>query len=58
MIKKNSKKEFNLSHRLYSAAELKSLLKDVGFKKVTASGDLLGAPYDTKARRLVIVASK
>ncbi len=50
--------EFLLSHRIYSAAELKGLLAGCGFAETNAYGDLDGAPYDQTARRLVVVARK
>ena len=50
--------EYRLSHRLYSAAELSGLLRDVGFTTVTPSGDLAGAPYDPTAKRLVLVGRR
>ena len=53
-----SREEFKLSHRLYSAAELKSLAMQVGFAQVHAFGSLDGVPYDRDARRLVLVAEK
>jgi SAM-dependent methyltransferase len=50
--------EFDVSHRLYSAYELKSLLEDVGFSDVSAYGDLEGSVYDETADALVVVARK
>ena len=50
--------DLDLSHRLYSAAELSSLLQGCGFRKVVAHGDFKGASYDEKADRLVVVARK
>ncbi len=47
-----------LEHRLYSAAELKSLLLNVGFAEVQIFGSIDGTPYDQHARRLVAVARK
>jgi SAM-dependent methyltransferase len=44
--------------RHYSGAELKSLLKSVGFELVTLYGSLAGIPYDHQAARLVAVARK
>ena len=38
--------EFVLSHRLYSASELASVLSAAGFSSVQAYGDLTGSPYD------------
>jgi SAM-dependent methyltransferase len=48
--------ELDLSHRLYSAAELVGLLESVGFGAVEVFGDLGGSPYDQNAGRLVAVA--
>ena len=50
--------DLDLSHRLYSAAELSSLLRDCGFEQVAVFGDLGAAPYDERANRLVLVARK
>ena len=58
MIGDGESEEYSISHRLYSAAELKSLLTGCGFDAVEAYGSLSGTPYDTAARRLVIVARK
>lgn len=59
IILKGSKRiEYAVSNRLYSSAELSNLLKDCGFRKVDVYGNLEGVPYDHKARRLVVVASK
>ena len=45
--------EFSWRHRIYSAAELKALLRAGGFGEVTIFGDLDGAGYDQNAQRLV-----
>lgn len=58
MLKEGEKQEFKVSHRLYSAVELSSLLGECGFGKVDAYGDLAGLPYDHTAKRLVVVARK
>jgi SAM-dependent methyltransferase len=50
--------EFKFDLRLYSAVELTNLLRSVGFRKVTAYGDLAGAPYDHTAQRLTVIARK
>jgi SAM-dependent methyltransferase len=57
-VKGTERYEFNVSHRIYSAAELLSLLTDCGFRPAQAYGDLSGSPYDNKAERLIIVAQK
>ena len=58
LIRDGEKREFPLSHRLYSAAELKALLADVGFENIHTYGGLNGSPYDHEARRLVLTARK
>ena len=58
MFKDNRPIEHKVSHRLYSATELATLLADCGFTQVNTYGDLSGNPYDHTARRLVLVAKK
>jgi SAM-dependent methyltransferase len=58
LLRDGKTQEFRFSLRPYSAAELKALLNDCGFDTVGAYGDLAGAPYDHKAKRLVVVAQK
>jgi hypothetical protein len=55
---RKTSKEFTLCVRPYSAAEIIALLKEGGFSEVRAFGDILGAPYDSGAKRLVVVARK
>ena len=50
--------ECRFSLRLYSAVELKELLKQCGFRQVDIYGNLAGEPYDQNAKRLVVVARK
>jgi SAM-dependent methyltransferase len=54
----NNRTDLKLSHRIYSAVELASLLTGCGFAHIDAYGDLEGSAYDHLARRLVIVAHK
>ncbi|NHN43020.1 class I SAM-dependent methyltransferase [Halorubellus sp. JP-L1] len=49
-------REFDVSHRLYSAYELTELLADAGFDGVEAYGTLDGDPFDQDAERLLVVA--
>jgi SAM-dependent methyltransferase len=58
IFKDNQRAELNLSHRIYSAVELASLLTECGFTHVDAYGNLDGSAYDHLARRLVVVARK
>lgn len=57
-IKGKTRKDVHVSHRLYSAVELSSLLTEGGFASVDVYGSLEGAPYDNTAKRLVMVARK
>jgi len=58
MLEGQNRREFKVSHWIYSAAELSALLKKCGFSSVDVYGDLEGAPYDHTAKRLVAVAHK
>jgi SAM-dependent methyltransferase len=58
ILRQGRKTEVELSHRLYSAAELEGMLRSAGFASVAIFGDLEGSPYDQNARRLVAVARK
>ena len=58
MFKDDKKKEVKFSLRLYSAVELINLLKECGFSGVEVYGDLKGASYNNKAKRLVAIAKK
>ncbi len=58
MLRGNRRSEVTLSHRLYSATELTTLLKDCGFASLEVYGDMAGRPYDHTAKRLVVVARK
>jgi SAM-dependent methyltransferase len=52
------KREFEVSHWLYSATELSLMVREAGFGVVEVFGSLDGIPYDNNARRLVVVAQK
>ncbi len=58
MLRGQERREFTISHWLYSASELTDLLKECGFAAVDVFGDLGGAPYDHAASRLIAVAHK
>jgi SAM-dependent methyltransferase len=58
LIKDGKIYENKLTHRIYSAAELKTLLLDCGFSEVKVYGDFTGVPYDQNARRLIAIAFK
>ena len=49
---------FHVTHWIYSARELRDMLTDAGFGRVSCYADFEGAPYDLGANRLVIVAWK
>jgi len=58
LIKGRVRKEFIVSHRLYSGNEITELLKNSGFHSIEIYGDLDGSPYNNEAKRLVAVACK
>ena len=58
VVEDGETREFEVSHRLYSARELSVLLESVGFDEVDVYGDRSGAPFDQDAERLVVVAEK
>lgn len=45
-------------HRLYSAVELRNIMKDVGFKNIETFGDFSGGPYDNMAKSLILIGTK
>lgn len=51
-------REFDVSHRLYSAHELVEMVAAAGFSDATVYGDLEGSEYDQDAERLLVVAQK
>jgi len=53
VIRDGSREEFALTLRLYSGAELKALMEEVGFVEVELYGDFQGSPYGPEARRLI-----
>ena len=50
--------ELRFRYRLYSADELAGLLSECGFVSVEVFGGLDGRPYDSEARRLVVVGRR
>ncbi|MBU1693079.1 MAG: class I SAM-dependent methyltransferase [Verrucomicrobia bacterium] len=58
IIRKGRMRTYPVGHRLYSAVELRALLKQAGFTRVKVFGDLDGSAYDQNATRLVLVAWK
>jgi cyclopropane fatty-acyl-phospholipid synthase-like methyltransferase len=58
LLKGQTRYDFQVSHWIYSAAELSAMLRDSGFGSVDAYGSTEGTPYDHTARRLVVVARK
>jgi SAM-dependent methyltransferase len=47
-----------ISHSLYSAVELKTLLASCGYQGIKAYGDMTRIPYDHRARRLIVTARR
>jgi hypothetical protein len=58
VVEDGETREFEVSHRLYSAHELSELLESDGFESVEDYGDWQGAPFDQDAEGLVVVAEK
>ena len=58
IAKNGTRHEWNVTHYLYSAVELKSLLRSAGFTNVRAYGGLDGSKYDNTSRRLAVVGMK
>jgi SAM-dependent methyltransferase len=58
MIDDSGARRFTLSLWVYSGEELRQMLDAAGFSQVELYGSLDGIPYDTEARRLVVVATK
>jgi len=58
LITEQGKKEYKISHWVYSAKELKNMLKRVGFSSVEVYGNYEGDPYDEKAERLIVIGKK
>jgi SAM-dependent methyltransferase len=58
LVKGASASRFCFKHWIYSARELKDLLRLSGFAKVDVFGDLGGSPYGLDALRLVAVARR
>lgn len=58
VVNGDKKEVHDMSHRLYSARELKTLLKEAGFSKIETYGDFEGEEYDQDAETLIMVAEK
>jgi SAM-dependent methyltransferase len=50
--------KWNVTHWIYSGAEIKDMLESVGFTDVKVYGALDGRAYDNEAERMVVVATK
>ncbi len=58
ITRNNEVREFITRHRLYSATEMSDILSGIGFRDVCFYGDFSGAPYDNKAKSMIIVMKK
>lgn len=54
VIEGDDRREYRLTHRLYSAAELRALLRATGFGTVEVYGDLDGRPYGGTGRLVTL----
>ncbi|MDC7240225.1 MAG: class I SAM-dependent methyltransferase [Spirochaetales bacterium] len=50
--------EYSFSHRIFSAAEMADLLWKAGFETIEIYGDFEEAPYDHKAKNLILAVRK
>ncbi|MDC7233358.1 MAG: class I SAM-dependent methyltransferase [Spirochaetales bacterium] len=50
--------EYSFSHRIFSASEMAGLLWQAGFNTIEIYGDFEKAPYDHKAKNLILAAEK
>ncbi len=50
--------DWDLSHRIYSAAELSTLMESCGFRDLEVYGSIRGTAYDHAAERMVILARR
>lgn len=57
LIRDGAVRSFRFRHWLYSAVELRELLKDAGFTNIDVFGGLNGSPYGVEANRLVVRAT-
>jgi SAM-dependent methyltransferase len=58
LIRKGRAREFRFYLRIYSAVELRNLLRRAGFARVDVYGGVDGTPYDHTSRWLVAVGRK
>jgi SAM-dependent methyltransferase len=58
LVKDGAVKKFQISHRVYGAADLTRVLHASGFGMVDLYGSLQGSHYDHVAKRLVVAAIK
>ncbi len=58
LIRGTDRKEFRVTHTLYSAAELREFLGECGFERVEMYGSLAGSPHDHEADRLIALAAR
>jgi SAM-dependent methyltransferase len=58
VIRNGGTRPFRFRHWLYSAAELRAMLKEAGFGRIDVFGSLDGSPYDADASRLIVRAQK
>jgi 2-polyprenyl-3-methyl-5-hydroxy-6-metoxy-1,4-benzoquinol methylase len=58
LLKEMTQRSFKVRLWIYSAQELKALLREVGFSTVSVYGTMDGTPYGPDAKRLIAVAGK
>lgn len=58
LLESGAVKQFAVRHWIYSAQELRLMLRDAGFSTIDLHGDFDGRPYDLTSRRLIAVARR
>lgn len=58
VLEGQTRHEHVFRHWLYSAAEIKEIFRQTGFRDVAVFGNLNGEPYDQNATRLIAMAQK
>lgn len=58
IVQDGKTRSYSFTHWIYSAWELKEMLRSVGFVRLDVYGDFTGVPYAPESRRLIVVAGK
>lgn len=58
IIRNGEEHSYSFTHWIYSARELKEMLRAVGFGSMKTYGGFTGSPYTHESKRLIIIATK